>query len=154
MVSHCKSRITNHESTNWVRLALWVGASAVVAAVAVAVLVYLPPVRRAVLNRAIATLRDTLNIDLQADRLDYNLFALRVSLSDVRLSAVGQRERPFLTADRITVSVPRSSVLGPFAIGSIAGERARVRVVRDADGRSNLPTIAGGGGAEPDGIRL
>src|SRR5262245_8629273 len=146
--------MTSHERAKWARLALWVGASALVVAVTIAVLVHLPPVRRAVLNRAITTLQDTLNIDLQAERLDYNLFTLRVSLSDVRLSATGQRERPFLTADRITVTVPRSSVLGPFAIDTIDVSRARVRIVRDADGRSNLPSTSGGGDDDPDELRV
>src|SRR5262245_9849297 len=117
-------------------------------------MVHLPPVRRAVLNRAIATLRDTLNIELQADRLDYNLFALRVALSNVRLSAAGQRERPFLIADRIAVTVPRSAVLGPIAVQSIQLDRARARIVRDADGRSNLPTTSRGTDEEPDELRI
>jgi outer membrane protein assembly factor BamA/autotransporter translocation and assembly factor TamB len=133
---------------------LWLGASTLGGAVAIAVLIHLPPVRQAVLNRAIAILRDTLNVDLQADRLDYNLFALRVSLSDARVSAAGQRERPFLVADRITITVPRSSVLGPFAIESIDVDHGRVRIVRDTEGRSNLPTTAGGGDEEPGELRV
>src|SRR3989442_1099985 len=157
MASDRKSGITNHESARWARWArwaLWLGASTLGGAVAIAVLIHLPPVRQAVLNRAVAILRDTLNVDLQADRLDYNLFALRVSLSDARVSAAGQRERPFLVADRITITVPRSSVLGPFAIESIDVDHGRVRIVRDTEGRSNLPTTAGGGDEEPGELRV
>src|SRR2546429_2318865 len=64
-------------------------AVAVVAAVVLFVVaVHTPPVRRMVLRYVIADVQRRYAIRIDADRLDYNLAALTVGLSNVRIVAV------------------------------------------------------------------
>lgn len=142
--------------SGWSRVAR-LAAILVLVAVSGAILVHTPAVRRYALERAIAALPDT--IVLRADSLEYNLFTMRARLNGVRLASSATPEAPFFTADRVTVAL-RGSLLGRalagFALGPedrIVIERGRVRIVRRAGGRSNLPAGRGGGG-EPAALRL
>jgi len=112
------------------------------------VAIHTSPVRRAVLRRALATIQERLNIDLRADTLDYNLLALRVTLTGVSAARPGH-ETPFFTARRVRISVPTSAVFGPFALEDVTIDDARVRIVRRADGTTNLPDTGPDTGEEP-----
>ncbi len=117
-------------------------------------LVHTPPVRRAVLRRAIVTLQDRTGIVLFADRLSYNVAALRVTLTNVKAAAEETPNLPFLHTDTVSVSLPWSALLGPFRLGSVLLDNARVYIVRREDGTTNLPRTnsdATGSGAVPVG---
>ena len=129
----------------WTRWAFRIAAALVAIAVALAAAIHAPPVRRYALRRAVATLEERYDLRLRADALHYNLLALRVTLTGLRVAARGADETPFFIAERVTARLPASAVLGPFAIERIDVTGGRLHVVRDASGRSNLP--AGGGGA-------
>jgi len=137
----------------WVRWIAGIGAVLAVLAIVIAVAVHTPPVRRYALDRAVRTLADSYAIRLRADTLDYNLFALRVTLSGVEVSARDTPAQPFFTARRVTVTVPRSSVFGPFALETVTIDDGRARVARFVDGTSNLPGSADRSGA-PAALRL
>src|SRR5215213_9843261 len=89
-------------------------AIAVLAALALALLtvlvVHLAAVRASVLRSALPTARERYGLDVQAARLDYNLATLRVALSNVRVAAAAS-DVPFLTADRLDVSLGRRVLL-------------------------------------------
>jgi outer membrane protein assembly factor BamA len=121
---------------------------------ALLVIVHTPPVRNAVLRRAVAELESRFNLALTAERIDYNLIRLRVTLGGVRLAAAGMTAEPFLTAGEAEVTLPRSALLGPFALESVRLENVRVAIVRRADGTTNLPTTEGGEGGEPAAVPI
>ena len=130
----------------------------VVLAIAIALLIHAPPVRQAALRRVVTLLADRFDVALRADALTYNLFALRVTLSDVEVASTRSPESPFLTADRLEVAIPTSAVLGAFALDRVSLDNARVNIVRRADGTTNLPSTEadpGEPGAVPVGrIRM
>src|SRR5262245_56351138 len=69
-------------------------------------LVHAPPVRSLALRYAIRTAASQ-GIQVEAQRLDYNLATRRVRLVNVRLSGVGDT-RPFFTADSVeAITSPR-----------------------------------------------
>jgi len=133
--------------TTWL---IRIGATLVLLAVAAAVAVHTPVVRRYALERVVRTISERYQLRLQADTLEYNLLALRVALTGVELSAVRTPAQPFFTAQRVTVSIPRSSVLGPFTLDTIDIHDGHVHVTRAADGSSNLPATTAGGGTPPE----
>jgi outer membrane protein assembly factor BamA/autotransporter translocation and assembly factor TamB len=77
-----------------------------------------------------------------------------MSLRGVRVSADTTPDAPFFAARFVEVTLPQSAVLGPFAIETIAVDGARIRIVRERDGRTNLPLTGGGAEGEPDALRL
>ena len=130
-------------AAGWARWALRIAAALVAIAVALVVAVHTPPARQYALRRAIAAMEDRFRLHLRADALDYNLFALRATLSGVRVAARESPDAPFFTAERVAAELPSSAVLGPLAIERIDVDGGRVRVRRDAAGRWNLPEGTG-----------
>src|SRR5687767_82836 len=55
-------------------------------------------------------------LELEAGNLGYNAITRRITLTDVRLAAVGHKDRPFLVASRIEVRLPWSVFRRRFAI--------------------------------------
>ncbi len=108
---------------------------------------------RYLLRRAIAAMQERFQLRLQAADLSYGFLPLRVTLRDVQLAAEPTIDTPFFDARQITLWLPRSVLSGPFSIEALAIDEAHLRVVRDSEGRTNLPRGKGVGG-EPDAIRL
>ncbi len=141
------------------RWALWVGGIAavlVLVALVVAVGVHTAPVRRYALRRAITTLEERAQLRVEAADLSYNLFAFRMTLRDVRVATLGTSGQPFLVAQRVSLAL---NGFGGFRFRGdepvfqlqpedrIDIEGGRVRIVRAADGRVNLPPSGEGTGA-------
>ena len=129
----------------WAIRAAQVVGVCVVLAVALALFIHAPPVRQAALRRAVALLADRFDVALRAGGISYNLFALRVTLSEVAVASTRSPESPFLTADRLQITLPTSALFGALALERVALDSARVSIIRRADGTSNLPS----GGADP-----
>jgi autotransporter translocation and assembly factor TamB len=129
-----------------VRWAAWTAVALAVAAVAFVWLLHTSPARRFVLGRAVQLAARDFGVRIDAADLDYNLLRLRVSLTALRLSALDQPAAPFFEAERLDVDLPRSVLRGQLAFTSIRAQRGRLRVVRSADGSTNLPSSRGGSG--------
>lgn len=108
-------------------------------ALALVLVVHSPPVRRAVLRRAVLLLQERLGIVFGAESLTYNLAALRVTLTGVDLAAEETPRIPFAHADALTIELPWSALFGAFQLDGVVLENARVYVIRRADGTTNLP---------------
>lgn len=123
------------------RLRRWlvIGVAAVAGVVLAVVLVaHLPWTR----TRALAWASDFVarfNLDLEAGSLSYNALTRRISVTDVRLAARGFKDRPFLTASRIEVTLPLSVLRRRFAIDHLAIDGGIVDIVRDRNNVVNLP---------------
>ncbi len=104
--------------------------------------VHLPPVRGLLLARAIRAIQADGRLIVRARSLDYNLFAGAVTLTDVAVASRATPSQPFVTADRIALVVPWGAVFGPLRLDAVALDGLRIAVVRDADGRTNLPASA------------
>ena len=126
-----------------VALALVVGVSLLL------VLLHSPPGRRSVLAYASGILDDRSGIQLQAQRLDYNLLTLDFELTGMSLAA-SEAETPFLAAARVHVDLPWSAVTGPVTLTVVEVDDATLSLVKSADGRWNLPASSEGeaGGTE------
>jgi hypothetical protein len=139
------------------RIARWafrIAAALIVLALALVAAIHTSPVRRYALARAIAYLEDEYHLQITASDLRYNLLALSVSLREVRVAADTAPSSPFFEAAFVALDLPQSAVLGPFAIDSIAIEAGRIRIVRERDGRTNLPAASAAEGGAPDALRL
>jgi outer membrane protein assembly factor BamA/autotransporter translocation and assembly factor TamB len=115
--------------------------------VAAVLVVHTPPVRSAALRLAIRAAFSQ-GIQLEAARLDYNLATRRVHLADVKVSAVGDAQ-PFFTADDVLALGSYRVFFGEVVLDEVAVTRGSVRIVRRADGTTNLPTSSGSGTGEP-----
>lgn len=146
--------MTEGVGRRWVRWIVRLAAVFAIVAMALAIAVHTPAVRRYALRRAITALQETARISLQAEDLDYNLFALRATLRSVRISAERSPDQPFFVAQRVSVRIPRSAVYGPLTIDAIDVDGGRVRVARGADGQTNLPEAGDDEGGTPDPLRL
>jgi outer membrane protein assembly complex protein YaeT len=113
---------------------------AVVALVITAVLVlHTNAVQSRVLNWSIRELERRFNLDLTADDLHYNLATRRVTLSNVRLAAIGKHDDPFFAATSVTVQLPWVIFRGRLVFDDIAIDEGVVFIHRDKSGVSNLP---------------
>jgi outer membrane protein assembly complex protein YaeT len=107
--------------------------------------IHSPPARATVLSLAASWARDNASLEVEAERLDYNLFTLRAGLRGLKVGVLGSAT-PFFESEAIRVDLPWSLVGGPLAVQSLEVERPRVRIVREADGGLNVPEAA----AEPE----
>src|SRR5258706_11899251 len=135
------------------RLAIGAGA-AIVALVLLVLVVHTPPFRRQVLRYTIAEVQRRYAIRIQASRLDYNLAALSLGLADVRIAADLTPDTPFFEADYLSVALPARALAGVIALGEIGVTNGRVRVIRDADGRMNLPESSDTPSGEPAALDI
>lgn len=115
---------------------------------AAVLIVHAPPVRRAALGYAIDTLQERFQLRITAARLDYNLAALRVGLSDVKVAALATPDTPFFEATYASATLARSALFGALEFDEVSIDGGRVRVLRTAAG-SNLPPGDSGGGEPP-----
>src|SRR5678815_2598684 len=124
------------------RLALLAGAA--VALVVVFLLVaQTPPFRRMVLRYVVAEVQRRFALRVDATRLDYNLATLTIGLADLRLAADRTVATPFFEADYVRVVLPSRVLSGIIAFDDIAVTNGRIHIVRDRDGRVNIPAPSG-----------
>ena len=71
--------------------------------------------------------------------LTYNLATRSVHVEGLVASTTADPQHPFLEADRLDVTLPRSVFAGRLAITSLRGEGVRVVLVRRQDGSTNFP---------------
>jgi hypothetical protein len=125
-----------------VRLRKWVPAIVVLTIlVALGLAAHMAAVRQYLLQYGRDYLRANLRVDVQAEDLDYNLFALSASLRGVSARSVaGDDLPPFLTAENVTLDLRLSDLLsGQFTVEHARFDQMTVRVVVDEAGNSNLP---------------
>ncbi|MEQ1760228.1 MAG: translocation/assembly module TamB domain-containing protein [Vicinamibacterales bacterium] len=115
--------------------------------------VHLSPVRSLVLRSVLPLAEGRANLRVQVGRLDYNLFRLTATVSDVKVAAARTPEVPFFEADRVSVTAPPGVLRGLFALTRIEISGGRVRIVRTAEG-SNLPTSSSTSTTEPGALQL
>ena len=128
---------------------LAITAIAVLAIVVVAILVlHTNPVQSRILDWSVEELERRFNLDLTAEDLHYNLAARRVTMTNVRLAAVGHHDNPFFTAERVTVKLPWAAYRGRLRFDEVGIDRGSVTIFRNAAGVSNLP--AGGRPRDPN----
>lgn len=135
------------------RLGRWlaIGLIAIVALVSIVLLAAHTPWARA---RAFAWATDfatRYQLSLKAESLGYNALTRRVTLTDVRLAAIGHEDAPFLFAKRIEVKLPWTVYRGRFAMDHLDIESGVVDIRRDASGTTNLPP--GSKGPAPENAR-
>jgi hypothetical protein len=80
---------------------------------AVFVFIHTPMARGRALAWASSFLRQY-HLELEAGNLGYNALTRRITLTDVRLAAEGFKDRPFLVASRIEVTLPWSVYRRPL----------------------------------------
>jgi outer membrane protein assembly factor BamA/autotransporter translocation and assembly factor TamB len=121
---------------------------------ALALVVHTPFVRARVLRYALATVQEQYGITLQAERLDYNLAALRVGLAGIRIAAPGYAAEPFFQADYLSATLLRSALFGDVAFENVGVVNGAVLVVRRADGTTNLPPSSESPDGDPPPLRI
>ena len=110
--------------------------------VAVGVLaVHTPPVRSYALQTAIRVARGQ-GVELQAERLDYNIFTRHVRLANVKVSATGDGQ-PFFVAEEVLAAASSRVFFGEIAFDEVSVRKGAVSIMRRADGTTNLPKSSG-----------
>ena len=126
-----------------------IAAMAVLAIVVIALLLlHANPIQSRVLQWSVGELERRFDLDLVADDLHYNLAARRVTMTNVRLAAVGHHDDPFFTARTVTVHLPWAAYAGRLRFDEVSIEAGSVTITRDLEGVSNLP--AGRGTRDPN----
>jgi outer membrane protein assembly complex protein YaeT len=111
----------------------------VVLVVAAVLLLHTDAVQSRILAWSVVELERRFDLDLTADDLHYNLLTRSVTMTNVRLAAKGQHDRPFFAANVVTVQLPWAAYRGQLRFDDIHVQEGRVLVHRDAHGVSNLP---------------
>ena len=115
--------------------------------------VHLAPVRGLVLRRLLPLAESRAGLRIRAERLEYNLFRLRATVSGVTVAAAQTPEQPFFEAGSVAVVAPTSILQGLFSLTQIEIRAGRVQIVRTASG-SNLPQSSSASTSEPPALRL
>jgi outer membrane protein assembly complex protein YaeT len=105
-----------------------------------------------VLDWVSARISQDFGILVQADALRYNLLTVSVELRNARLSV--PRDRPFLQADGIRITLDRRVLFGVFELDRLELEQPRVTILRHRDGTTNLPTSRSDATSSPSPIHL
>lgn len=115
-------------------------ALAVLALIVVGLLIlHTNPIQRRILDWSVGELERRFDLDLTADDLHFNLAARRVTLTNVRLAAVGHEDNPFFVARAVNVKLPWAAYRGRLRFDEVAIDTGSVTITRDAAGVSNLP---------------
>lgn len=109
-------------------------------------------VRARVLDWVSARVSQDFGILVQAEALRYNLLTASVELRNARLSV--PRDRPFLQADAIRITLDHRVLFGVFELQRLELEQPRVTILRHPDGTTNLPTSQADPTSSPAPIRL
>src|SRR5678815_1474151 len=129
-------------------------AAAVVLVVAFVLVVHTPPFRRLVLRYVIGEVQRRYALRIDASRLDYNLAALTLGLADVRLAAERTPSAPFFEADYVRVALPSRALTGAIAFDDITVTSGRIHLLRDPDGRMNIPESGETPSGEPAALDI
>jgi len=129
-------------------------AAAVVLVVAFVLVVHTPPFRRLVLRYVIGEVQRRYAMRIDASRLDYNLAALTLGLADVRLAAERTPSAPFFEADYVRVALPSRALTGAIAFDDITVTSGRIHLLRDPDGRMNIPESGETPSGEPAALDI
>lgn len=126
---------------------LAIAAIVVVAIVAIGLMVlHTNPIQSRVLQWSVGELERRFGLDLTADDLHYNLATRHVTMTNVRLAAIGHPDEPFFVANTVRVALPLAVFRGRLRFDEVAIDSGSVTISRDANGDSNLPP----GGAPRD----
>lgn len=106
------------------------------------------PVQRRILSWSVAELERRFDLDLVADDLHFNLASRRVTMTNVRLAAVGHRDDPFFTSAAVTVQLPWAAYRGRLRFEEVSIDAGSVSITSDLQGVSNLPP--GRGARDPN----
>jgi outer membrane protein assembly factor BamA/autotransporter translocation and assembly factor TamB len=130
-------------------------AAAAVALVVVFVLVaHTPPFRRLVLRYVISEVQRRYAMRIEAARLDYSLASLTLGLADVRLAADRTPSAPFFETDYVRVALPSRVLMGAIAFDDITVTSGRIHLVRDREGRMNIPESGKTPSGEPAALDI
>ncbi len=121
----------------------WAAAAVAALVGALVVLVHTPPVARWGRDWLVRQVAAQWKIDLEAGRLRLNLFTRRIAIDDVRLSAPGHADDPFLTARRVQVDLPWAAFTGIVRLSMLEVEEGRLLLVREGGVIVNLPPSSG-----------
>lgn len=121
----------------------WAAAALAALVGAAIVLVHTPPAARWGRDWLVRQVAAQFQLDLATSRLAVNLFTRRVTLDDVRLSAPGHADAPFLTARRLEASLPWAVFGGTVRVSMLEVDDARVWLVREGGAIVNLPPPSG-----------
>ncbi len=104
-------------------------------------LLHVPAVRQFALSQGSDYLQASQQIDLQAGKLDYNLFTLKSTLTNVKIRSVEPAGSPyFFEADSVFVDLRLSALLrGRLEIQDARVTGGRISYLVDEGGVSNLP---------------
>jgi outer membrane protein assembly complex protein YaeT len=118
-------------------------------------LLHLPFVRKAALDRALQAAERSFGGVIEASSLRYNLFRLEFTLKKISMRRTGQPDLPpLLTAEQIYVRLPFSFLFGKkthFKELNVQGPK--LNIFRDEKGRTNLPLPPRAGEGNPAGAR-
>ncbi len=98
-----------------------------------------PFVRSAVARAIVSRVGSGLDTVLALDRLDYNLLTLRFTGTGLSLSAKGSPGPAYFRADRVTVRLRPSALLGHLRFASVELVHPSFTAAREEGGRFNLP---------------
>ena len=105
-------------------------------------LLHTPFGRGSVLELASDLIDDRYHVQLQAERLDYNLLTLDFELTNLSL-ATSETYTPFFSAGRVHVDLPWSAVTGRLMLTAVDVDGAMLSLIQSTDGGWNLPTSRG-----------
>ena len=105
-------------------------------------LLHTPPVRARLGNWALSSL-STDAYRITARRIEYNLLALDLRLSGLEIMVPETQQRSFFRADELHANLAWSSLWRGPVIQVLELRRPEVDADIEADGRSNLPRLAG-----------
>jgi uncharacterized protein involved in outer membrane biogenesis len=105
--------------------------------------IHTPYMRGKLLKYISGQLGRSAGISLSARSLEYNLFQMRISLREASLGDAGRPEQPpFLELEGISIKLkPSTLTSGMIRIKGIVLENPRLKIMTDAEGRSNLPAF-------------
>ena len=104
-------------------------------------LLHVPVVRQYVLQKGESYLAENQKIEIRSEQLDYNLFALRSTLRNVKIRSTEQPDAPwFFEADRVHVDLSLPALLRRrLEVERARIEGGRIAWIVDEAGVSNMP---------------
>ncbi|MFZ2053303.1 MAG: outer membrane protein assembly factor BamA [Candidatus Aminicenantales bacterium] len=120
-----------------------------------ALLLHLPFVRNAALDRGLRVAERRFGLEIEASSLRYNLFRLEFTLKEISLRRAGEPELPpLLTAEQIYGRLPLSFLFGKkIHFKELKVQGPRLNIFRDEKGLTNLPLPPRAGDRKPAGAR-
>ncbi len=136
---------------------LWLAAAVLALPLLGLAALHLPPVQRMLTRQALAAIRTSADLVVEARRVRVLPARLAVVAEQVRVSAVGHSDEPLLVADSLEVELGWSVVTTrgrEIAIERLVATSPRILLRRGADGIWNLPASDGASETQVPGISL